>query len=728
MPPVETPVSTRAKRPVVAFGAFTFDPGNQLLRRDGVEVPLPPRVLGVLEVLLDRAGDLVPRQQLVEGVWKDAFVTDTSLAEAISVLRQALGDDPQAPVYIQTIHRRGYRFVAPVTPQPIPAQAALTPAVDARIAADTPDSLGPSIGRSLLPWSLAALCALLAIVAVWQSTQREGGFPVETRFAIELPQGTRFAPDGVAVALSPDGSALVWSGCDGSGCRLYLRPLARLEPSPVPGTEGAVDPFFSPDGEWVGFFADGKLKKVALAGGSPAAIADVTQPLGAVWARDGRIIYGSSIAAGLSQVPASGGTPEPLTVPRQQDGEVRHAWPALDGTRLFFSVATSLDGDGPFRLASATLEGRRALTRWSTLLEDVSIARPLSADLLVVGRGNELQVVGFDPARGVLAGVPQTVVPSVALVRGLTQFAVSRSGSLVYLGLPASAAAPRNLAWWTGRGFEPAVEGLEDATAPALSPDGRRIAWPSLPGGRRADLWTGDLQRGAAARLTHDGLNFSPTWSADGARVFFSRADQGILRLASIGSEGGAMAMLADRPHHAFPQSVSADGSLLAFVELNDRTRADIWLLPLSGGAPRAAVQSAFDDLTPALSRDATLLAYQSDEGGRWDVYVQRVGDGRRAIVSTAGGERPFWASDRSALYYRAGARLLRVPISPNLSIGSPETVMELGDSVAIGEAPDGRLLVERRTVTASTSAVVVLHWDREARMAAGARGATLIR
>src|SRR6476620_5467740 len=155
--------TSRARRPTLAFGPFTFDPDNHLLRRGADQIAAPPRVLGVLDLLLERAGDLVPRQELIDRVWKEAFVTDTSLAEAVSGLRQLLGDDAQAPTYIQTVHRRGYRFVAPVeVAGPKPAHApAPSPAIPPALS--VAEIVRPSIGGQLVPWSLAALLGILAV-------------------------------------------------------------------------------------------------------------------------------------------------------------------------------------------------------------------------------------------------------------------------------------------------------------------------------------------------------------------------------------------------------------------------------------------------------------------------------------------------------------------------------------------------------------------------------------
>ena len=252
-----------------------------MLRRAGEELPLPPRVVGVLEVLLRRAGDVVPRQELIESVWKDAFVTDTSLAEAVSALRQALGDDPQTPTYVQTLHRRGYRFVAPVTEAPLDAD---------RSAARSGPSGGagqadaPPIAGWIFPWSAAAILAVVAAAAVWHAaTARQTADPAVVRFAMPLSPGTRLDARAPALAISPDATVAAWSACDAAGCRLYTRTLQRMNPEIVPGTEGAAAPFFSPDGNWIGYFADGRLKKVSLAGGAPVSLSDAPDARGAIW-------------------------------------------------------------------------------------------------------------------------------------------------------------------------------------------------------------------------------------------------------------------------------------------------------------------------------------------------------------------------------------------------------------------------------------------------------------
>jgi serine/threonine-protein kinase len=719
----------RLRRPVVSFGPFTFDPNSQILRRGTDSLTLPPRVLGVLECLLGRAGDLVPRQEIIDGVWKDAFVTDTSLAEAVSFLRQALGDDPQAPTYIQTVHRRGYRFVAPV--QTTEAEP-LIRRLDAPRRDEAAEPVSPSIGGSLVPWTAAVLCAALAIAAVWQLLMRgEPAAPPVGRFALQLSDKLTFDSHGPAITLSWDGSRAAWSACDGRACQLFLRPLDRLDTSAVAATTGATDPFFSPDGRWLGFFADGKLKKVSLAGGLPVTLADVAEPRGAVWTPDGRIVFGASRAGGLMQISEAGGQAELLTTPDEGQGELRHEWPSItrDGRTLLFSIATTPQNGSPTRLGLAALGRAGASIRWTSPLSGIGIARFGANDLIVFSRGSELEAVAFDPVRLTLSGVPQNVVSSAATAMGRGQFAISGSGSLLYVVPPESSDPDDLLEWVTQAGSTPIPDLAQPSADAVLSSDGRRIAWSASNDPSRADIWVGDLQRGAVTRLTHDGLNVSPAWSPDGRTIYFSRRDSARYGPTSIDADGGQPSALPPLDHHALPASVSPDGSTLAVVQFQVGTRGDIWAMPTRGGGARPLVRSPFDDVEPAFSPAGRLLAYQSDEAGRWDVYVQRLEDNRRVVVSTTGGEHPFWSTDGSRVYYRSGSRLMSATVSADdMRVGTPSIVMDNGNEDVLGVAPDGRFLVRRRTAPASSNAVIVNEWLREVRSLLGPPAASMPR
>jgi DNA-binding winged helix-turn-helix (wHTH) protein/Tol biopolymer transport system component len=725
VPVIETsPIAAERQRlPCVSFGPFAFDTHTRLLSRGGQEVPLPPRVLGVLELLLQRAGDVVARQELIDTVWKDAFVTDTSLAEAVSVLRQALADDPQSPTYIQTLHRRGYRFVAPVS------TASPTKRADAPVPVDAPvvePSVSPSIGGQLVPWSAAVICALIALAAVWQLTRGDQAAAIPAaRFALAPVPGTRFDESAPALAFSADGTQLAWSGCDASGCRLYIRPLDRLEPAAIPGTDDGHAPFFSPDGRWISFFADGRLKKVALAGGAPVTLADAPSILGGTWI-DREIIFAGSPSGGLTRVSADGGEPRPLTTPREADGEVRHAWPSLVPNRrvLLFTIDTMPIDGAPGVMGALSLDaaGSSEVPGWPKLVAGVGLARAAASDTIVFARGSELDAIAFDPIRIAVAGAPRAVLAPVATARGRAHYALSATGSLVAAVTPAPSSP--GLAWWSPPGFQAAADEVRRLRGATLSPDGTRVAGVNVERAR-ADVWVADVRRGTATRLTHSGINSSPIWSADGRTIYFASRTDGVFEIWSRNAEGTQAATRlfsgAGAARHSLPLAVSPDGTMLAFLQTALGRGADLWVRPLGGGPARALVQGPFDDSAASFSPDSTLVAFQSAETGRWEIYLQRLRDGRRIVVSTDGGERPFWARD--GLYFQSRGQLVRAAIADDagtLRVGQVARIGGLQGGTLLGVSPDGRVLAERGTDLSQGTAVVSLEWLREVRALLG--------
>jgi len=715
----------------LVFGEFSFDAQSRLLRRGPIELPLPPRVLGVLEVLLERAGDVVPRQELIDRVWKDAFVTDTSLAEAISVLRQTLGDDPQNPAYIQTVHRRGYRFVSDVSPVLDRNERAELPPRDA-----STNRVSPSIAGQLIPWSVAALCGAIAVAAVWQlMTSRRTADAPSARFAIFAEDGTSFDARAPALALSPSSAQAAWSGCDASACRLYTRPLNALSAKPIAGTEGAHAPFFSPDGEWIGFFADGRLKKVAIAGGAPVVLADAPQPLGGTWyARE--IIFAASSSQGLMRIDDRGGNPRVLTTPDQARGEVRHAWPAVmaDGQTLLFSIETTRDGEASGDIGALRLDSGRP--SWRTAIASGGIARAAAGDLVVFTRGTDLQAVLFDPLRQSVMGEPRTLVTNVATADGLAHFALSASGDLFFAQEGPDGRA--GLQWRFLQQAQGQAQGSNGQIAagtrrlrnPSLSYDGLRIAAIGSGDGR-PDVWVADLERGAATRLTHDRINTSPIWSPDGRTVYYASRGEGPFEIWRREADGATPASrVMTRDTHVFPGSVAPDGSFLAVIASTAASGTDILLLPLSGGDPRPIAQSPFDDDAPAFSPRGTMIAYQSADTGRWQIYVQRVSDGRRVLVSTAGGDHPVWSRDGAYLIYGTEGGLVRAAISESSEGPQVGEIVPLdtppGAGIA-GVAPDGRILVDPRR-SRVTRATMALGWLREARQLLGPPAAKTLR
>src|SRR5262249_13216498 len=412
----------------ISFGPFAFDPHNRLLWRDGTEIALPPRVLGVLEVLIERAGEVVARQDLLDRVWKDAFVTDTSLAEAISFLRSALGDDPQAPRYIQTVHRRGYRFLPmPTASGPTPTSPGAGARGQSPDGGETPEAEAFTYDRAsnrgaqkvgarsvsdwrLVPWSVALLCAGLAAAAVWHAVRAPA--PAElpvARLELRTAPGTAFDRDAQPIAISPDGRSLAWSACETATgrCVLYVRALDALDAHALAGTDGGHSPVFSPDGRWIAFFADGALKKIAASGGAPTTLASAPDPAGAAWAEDGRIAFAGSAAGGLSLVNGQGGAVEAITRARGERGELRHRNPPwLPDGGLLFTIASAPGADTPGELAA--IEPTSNDIR--PLRGGITRAAPAAPGYLLLATAADLQAATFDERALVLTG-PTDAVP-----------------------------------------------------------------------------------------------------------------------------------------------------------------------------------------------------------------------------------------------------------------------------------------------------------------------------
>lgn len=725
-------------RGAVAFGPFRFDAGDGALFRAGVEVPLPPRALGVLSLLLERAGRLVPKQVLLDTVWSDTFVSETSLTEAVSVLRQALGDNPQSPIYIQTVHRRGYRFIADAaprptgepTPEPTPGPIAEPPAGppgEPRGGGTRPRrrriGLAPAIAAAALAASLAAL---------WPSWRRPA--PVANteaprRLLIGIPAGA-VLDAGVtpALALSPSGRQLIYVAREAGAQRLYLRDLDRFEAAPLAGSEGAAAPFFSPGGDWVGFFAQGKLKKVSLAaGGEPLALCDSPYPYGASWSEDGSILFAPGFASGLRRAAAAGGAATVLTTPDGSAGEVGHRWPEVlpGGRAALFTVWRR----GGWQDASIDLLDLRTGRR-TELIRGGSSARWSSTGHLLFARAGGSQglaAVPFDLGRLALLGPPVAVLGGLRTdpAQGAAQFALSRDGTLVYVpgGAQGTGRAVYRLGARAPSGGE--ARALPLPARPyrnlALSADGRRLAL-TVRELDRSELWVSDVDRGNLSRLTFDGDSIEPVWSPDGRWIAFAWARGGghheLYRAAADGSRPPEP-LLPGGGNSRYPTSFSPDGRLLAFTETAAGTGADLWVLPL-GDAPRPFLRTAFDEERGRISPDGRWLAYQSNESGSAEVYVRPFpGPGGKWQISAGGGSLPAWSAGGRRILYRRGTALMAVALSADggggLSAGPPRPELDEPELDRFALGPDERAVyVFRRASVEPDRLHVVLGFGRE--------------
>ncbi len=733
-------VKERVSEPTerVQFGPFEFDARNQLLYRDGSEVWLPPRAIGVLNCLLARAGQVVSKQDLLDEVWKDANVSDTSLTEAISLLRQTLGDDSQRPTFIQTIPRRGYRFVASGTTPAVAGASDTAGAKVASAAAETAATAEPidSPWPAWLPWVLLLAC-LFALLIVSITASRQPGSRVRpvVRFSLDLPTGVTL--DTTApVALARNGDRVAFAATRSDGLRqLFVRDLDQLEPLALAGTDGAAAPFFSPDARWIGFFADGKLKKLAASGGAVQTLCDAPHPFGATWTDDGTIVFAASITGGLQRISADGGTPTRLTTPDASSGEVRHAWPDFvpDSNAIVFTALPLPGTPEAARVAAVSLASGEV----RPLIDAATFPRVMSTGHLLFARDHAIVAAPLDISTFELLGPAIPVLDSVQVDphTGAALFAVAQAGSLAFTPPPDTADASSNAFRWlnhpesfllpfparTIRGF-------------AVSPDAHQIA-AAAGDDHRTDIWLQNLSPPSThttLRLTSSGQNLEPVWSPDGTRVIFSaRRDadgDGPFNLFAkdVPQTVTSATRLTNSAHNQFPSSASAAG--LIYVDVAPNTGADLWLLPWNGGAARVLVKTAADEVAGALSPDGRWLAYQSDADGdgHWKLMVRRAGadahaeasanDAPATQVAETDGGRIEWAGSEG-VYVTRGGRLTLITV-PDAAV-APSSLIDLrGPDAFARAAGDGQLLLMPAAAPARASAPssvsIVLEWSRE--------------
>jgi serine/threonine-protein kinase len=511
------------------------------------------------------------------------------------------------------------------------------------------------------PWNrlsigLASLAAVLAVVALWGWLRPASESPTHpVRFSITPAAGQAVAITGVVdVAFSPDGSRFVYRGQGEGGFQLLARAVDELEARPIPGTEGAFQPFFSPDGLWLGFFqAGGQLKKVQISGGPPLPIAETGGfTRGATWGSNDVIVFASSGQPGLMQVPGSGGAPQPLTAPDTAAGETDHRWPAFgpEGKTVFF---TSWSGSNETaRIAVASLESGTV-----TRLAEAGVGPHYTDTGHLVYTRSDGSVVGvpFDLGRGEVTGQAIALLASVTLSGvGAAELAISRNGSLVYV--PGSAALGVNLVLVDRQGLETSLDDRSlPFQAPRFSPSGDRVAM-TIEG----HVWVYDVEQRTLSVRTFEGGNFYPTWSADGTQLMFSSDRTASRSLYTLPADGSTRepAPLLETQAAIYEGAWSPDGRWLAFRE-GTGTDRDILVMPLEGEdrTPRPFAQTTFNERALAISPDGRWLAYVSNESGRDEVYVRAFPEpAGQEQVSVNGGQAPRWAPGGDELFYRTAS------------------------------------------------------------------------
>jgi len=570
----------------------------------------------------------------------------------------------------------------------------------------------------------------LAATLGWMFT-RPSRPPAEVvRLSVQLPEDAPFQPlERSSLAIAPDGSMFAYVGGEGPEQRLYARHLSSDEVRPLEGTEGAQSPFFSPDGQWIGFYVGTQLKRITARGG-PAQAVGFAPPTtrGQVWHSTDSVLVTPNKASGLWKVSlAEGDAGEFVSVAGdfQSNG---YCWPDLlpGGKQALVSM---LKGNATTwhdaQILLVDLESGVA----RELIQGGSHARYSPTGHIVFSQGSSLMAAPFDSSTGSIAGAPVTVVESVLSdpASGVSHFAISASGDLIYARGGSRSPAMRKLAWVGRDGqVQSITRELRPFQHPRVSPDGRYLAMTIA--GASDDIWTLDLDRNVFRRITFGGRNFMPIWHPDGRSVIFSSvADTGFptAHTSPIDGSGGAAPLFEPGPA-SFPESWSPDGQRLTFSRIGIDGGWDIHLTDFASSTT-GLLETEFNESSSKISPNGEWIAFVSDESGRSEVYVASSTDlSARSQVSDAGGTEPVWSPDATEIFFRSGNRIWAVELQNQapLELGTPKMALDrisVGDSPVPGYAaydiaPDGKrfLMMESVPIPRIDHIEVVLNWFDE--------------
>ena len=582
-------------------------------------------------------------------------------------------------------------------------------------------SSAPSRSRlSKMGWFAAVAATLVAVVFAVLYFRATTVTAPETRLDIVTPATNNPA----AFALSPDGRKIAYVASGDGASRLWVRSLDSTSAQPLPGTENAYSPFWSPDSRSLGFFADQKLKRIDLGGGQPQSLADVATTLisQGAWSEQGVILFNPSAVAGLSRVPASGG--QVVAVTKLEKGQLGHRAPRfLPGGNQF--LFTSYGTDAGLWLGSLNAGEPRRISAFALGTE--SAGEYLAPGWLVRVRGNVLAAQRFDTRRGQLSGDPVTLAQGVGInqISLAGSFSVSPSGTIAWR---TGGGGKRQLIWFNRAGQNVGAWGAPDEANlrfPELSPDGKRVAITRGPN-FASDLW---IEEGARnSRFTFgQGNHLVPIWSPDGKRVeFTSNGKGGVNDLYQKPANGsGSEELLFESADGKQPDSWSPDGRFILYR--SGQNNGDLMVLPLApdqkttDGKPYAFLSTPFNEQNGVFSPDGKWVAYQSDESGRHEIYVRPFpGPGGQWQVSTGGGRMPRWRGDGKELYYLSpDLKLMAAGVTvqgASLAPGTPEALFQthviVNPNRQYDVGRDGRFLIATDLESASSEPIhLLLNW-----------------
>ncbi len=596
---------------------------------------------------------------------------------------------------------------------------------EARIALGGAVDSEPVPGRSArqpLVWALAALAAgslAVAVFALW--TRPAAVQKPSIRFTIPLPPGEEITS---YPAITRDGRTIAYVTERGANdAQLYLRDLNSFEPRVVAGSSGARQPFFSPDGKWIAFFAQGQLQKAEVSGGAPVRLTEAAYPFGGTWNDNDTIIYAASLGSGLLRISASGGSPESLTKPDGAAQGYAHVFPqTLPGGRsVLFTMWGQVQGSKVMSLDSG--QSDLILRGQNFAAATFQATGGSSGRLLLSDQVAGIRAAPFDVAHPVPTSADTSVLTNVNYeveTESVGWLAVSNTGTAVYAtGNPSRA----SLVWVDRTGkIESLGTEQQKYREASLSLDGHKaVVRDGL------DLWIHDLQRGTRSRLTSGtGSNILPLWSRDGTRIVFASNRGGDWDIYTQPADGALPAeALLKRPHDQFPLALLADGTLL-YTEIDPKTGRDLWTLSPDGKASPLRVtpyNETAGQFSPGTEGSPRWLAYSSDESGRSEIYVQSYPSGANRIpVSTEGGILPMWSPDGKELFYVTRDAVVAVPLRSDGSFGAPQRLFDRSTVLfnhrfhSYSVSPDGKrfLMIRRDPDAVPRQLNVILNWTDE--------------
>ena len=558
---------------------------------------------------------------------------------------------------------------------------------DARLAPDTA-SAGERTGlrRERIAWmGVVAFAALAGLGAARWAMRVEA--PAEMRLDVTMAETTSLA----SFAISPDGSRLVFSVQGPRGSQLWIRSLDSSTPRPLAGTDDGLYPFWSPDGRSIGFFTPSALKRVDIDGGPAQTLATAVTPAGGSWNADGTILYVPNDASGVFRVPATGGESTRVTPPPPASLATRFPQLLPGGRHFLFYVAREDESAGIYLgdLASG------------------AIRRLLGADTpAVFGSGHlwfandgTLFAQRFDPSTQQLEGAMLRVAEDVGAESPLAVVSASATGPIAYRSGPRDRRALPRLTWFdrTGRRLSVVADSEGVLSQPSLSPDGRQLLVQQTVR-QNVDVWLLDLDREVFTRLTVDPVvNSMPVWSPDGIRFVLNTPGEGGRPTVGIKHVDGSRPdeeLVPNFPNVRIATDWSADGQSVIFKQQDVATGTwDLWAVPVQGDrVPQQITSTPYDERDGQFSPDGQSVAFESNESGPWEIYVQSFPrPGAKVRISTNGGRQVRWRRDGAELFYVAlDGMLMSVPVDPaagRAGFGTPVPLFEtrLAPTLAIG-------------------------------------------